>query len=111
MARNLGMAILGTSMAAMLKLAWGIVPSYLSERFPTSRRAVGVGFGYSAGALLGAWFSIYVWWAHQIPFIKRIEGQDLWLSPSVILTIGTIMTFVSLMFSPETKDIELSDNK
>jgi MFS family permease len=109
--RNLGMAILGTCMAAMLKLGWGIVPAYLSERFPTSRRAVGVGFGYSSGALLGAWFSIYVWWAHQIPFINRIEGQDLWLSPAVILTIGAVMTFGSLLYSPETKDIELSDNE
>jgi MFS family permease len=107
--RNLVMAVLGTCMAAMMKLAWGIVPAYLSERFPTSRRAVGVGFGYSAGALLGAWFSIYVWWAHQIPFISSIEGQDLWLSPAVVLTIGAIMTFASLMFSPETKDKELSE--
>ena len=108
-ARNLWLAVLGTVMAAMLKLAWGIVPAYLSERFPTKRRAVGVGFGYSSGALLGAWFSIYVWWAHSIPFIKAIEKQDMWLSPAVILTIGSIMTFVSLLYSPETRGIELSD--
>jgi MFS family permease len=57
-ARNLWMAVLGTVMAAMLKLAWGVVPAYLCERFPTKRRAAGVGFGYSAGALLGAWFSV-----------------------------------------------------
>lgn len=106
--RDLWLAVLGTTMAAMLKLAWGVVPAYLSERFPTSRRAVGVGFGYSSGALLGAWFSVYVWWAHSIPFIAAIEKQDMWLSPAVILTIGAIMTFVSLLFSPETKDLELS---
>jgi MFS family permease len=109
LAHNLLLAVAGTTMAAMLKLAWGIVPAYLSERFPTSRRAVGVGFGYSSGALLGAWFSIYVWWAHSIPFIRAIEGQDMWLSPAVILTIGSIMTFASLFFSPETRGIELAD--
>ena len=65
--RNLWMAVLDTVMAAMLKLAWGVVPAYLCERFPTGRRAAGVGFGYSSGALLGAWFSVYVWWAHKIP--------------------------------------------
>ena len=96
-------------MAAMLKLAWGVVPAYLCERFPTQRRAAGVGFGYSAGALIGAWFSIYVWWAHKIPFISAIEGQDMWLSPAVILTVGAVITFVSLMFSPETKHLELSE--
>jgi MHS family proline/betaine transporter-like MFS transporter len=109
LAHNLGLAIAGTTMAAMLKLAWGIVPAYLSERFPTKRRAVGVGFGYSSGALLGAWFSIYVWWAHSIPFIRAIEGEDMWLSPAVILTVGSIMTFCSLIYSPETRGIELAE--
>jgi len=108
-ARNLGMAVLGTCMAGMLKLAWGIVPAYLCERFPTGRRAAGVGFGYSSGAVLGAWFPIYAWWAHKIPFIAGIEGQDLWLSPAVILTIGSVMTFISLLYSPETKDLHLAE--
>jgi MHS family proline/betaine transporter-like MFS transporter len=108
-ARNLKMAIFGTVMAAMLKLAWGVVPAYLCERFPTRRRAAGVGFGYSSGALLGAWFSVYVWWAHKIPFISKIEGQDMWLSPAVILTIGAAMTFISLLFSPETKHLQLDE--
>jgi len=107
-ARNIKLALLGTTMAAMLKLAWGIVPAYLSERFPTKRRATGVGLGYSSGALLGAWFSIYVWWAHRIPFIAAVEKQDMWLSPAVILSVGAIMTFVSLLYSSETKDCDLS---
>jgi MFS family permease len=107
--RKIGMAILGTTMAAMLKLAWGMVPAYLCERFPTKTRASGVGFGYSSGALIGAWFGVYVWWAHSIPFIGAIEKQDLWLSPAVILTIGSIMTFASLLFSPETKDLHLDE--
>ncbi len=105
---SIGMALVGCCMAGMLKLAWGMLPAYLCERFPTKNRAVGVGFGYSAGALIGAWFSVYVLMAHQIPFISSIEGKDLWLSPAVILTIGAIMTWVSLLFSPETKDLELS---
>ncbi len=107
--RNLWKAVLGTVMAAMLKLAWGVVPAYLCERFPTRRRAAGVGFGYSSGALLGAWFSAYVWWAHKIPFIASIEKQDMWLSPAVVLTVGAAMTFISLKFSPETKDLHLDE--
>ncbi len=109
LARNIGMAILGCCMAGMLKLAWGIVPAYLCERFPTKRRAAGVGFGYSAGAILGAWFPIYTLWAHKIPFIHNIEGQDTWLSPAVVLTVGAIMTFCSLLYSPETKHLQLDE--
>jgi MFS transporter, MHS family, proline/betaine transporter len=108
-ARSIGMAILGTCMAGMLKLAWGMLPAYLCERFPTETRATGVGFGYSSGAIVGAWFNVYVLLAHKIPFISAIEKQDLWLSPAVILSIGAVMTFVSLLFSPETKDLELAE--
>lgn len=107
--RNLWMAVVGCCMAGMLKLAWGIVPAYLCERFPTKRRAAGVGFGYSAGAIIGAWFPIYTLWAHNIPFIQRIEGKDIWLSPAVVLTVGSIMTFASLLFSPETKHLHLDE--
>ena len=81
----------------------------LCERFPTKRRAAGVGFGYSAGAIVGAWFPLYVLWAHKIPFIRAIEGPDTWLSPAAVLTVGAIMTFISLLFSPETKHLHLDE--
>ena len=34
--------------------AWGIVPGYLSERFPTEARGVGTGFSYHAGVGIGS---------------------------------------------------------
>ena len=34
--------------------AWGIVPGYLTERFPTDARGVGTGFAYHVGAGLGS---------------------------------------------------------
>lgn len=33
---------------------WGIVPSYLTERFPTAARGVGPGFAYHMGAAVGS---------------------------------------------------------
>jgi len=50
-----------------------------------------------------------VWWAHKIPFTAAIEKQDMWLSPAVVLTFGAVMTFVSLLYSPETKHLELDE--
>jgi len=38
-----------------------------------------------------------------------IEKQDMWLSPSVVLTVGAVMTFVSLLYSPETKQLQLDE--
>jgi MFS family permease len=34
--------------------AFGVVPTYLSERFPTATRGVGAGFAYQTGAALAA---------------------------------------------------------
>ena len=35
--------------------AWGMVPGYLSERFPTEARGVGTGFAYHAGVGIGSY--------------------------------------------------------
>ncbi len=109
--RNFKLALLGAVVAGMFKIHWGILPAYLSERFPTKNRSVGVGFGYSAGALVGgAGITPLVALFHSLPFISSVEGPgELWFSASISLTIGAAMTFVSLLFSPETKHLELSE--
>ena len=40
--------------------AWGIVPGYLSERFPTEARGVGTGFSYHVGVGIGAFAPILI---------------------------------------------------
>jgi MFS family permease len=107
--RSLALALAAAIMAACFKVAWGIVPAYLSERFPTRSRSAGVGLGYSAGALLGGGFIVpLVGLLHGLPVVKAIEGgQELWLSASCALTLGAVITFLSLVWSPETKDVDL----
>jgi len=109
--KNFMLAVCAAMLAALLKIQMGVLPAYLSERFPTRSRSVGVGFGYSAGALVGgAGITPLVALFHVIPWIAQIEGeQELWLSASVVLTIGAVVSFVNLYFSPETKDVELSE--
>lgn len=109
--RSMAIAIAAAILAASLKLAWGMVPAYLSERFPTKTRSVGAGFGYALGSLLGgAGVTPLVGLFHQIPAIMSIEGTDeLWLSASAALTIGAIIAFVGLLYSPETKGVDLKN--
>jgi MHS family proline/betaine transporter-like MFS transporter len=109
--RNFRLALLGAVLAGCLKLAWGVIPAYLCERFPTKSRSVGVGFGYSAGAVLGgAGVTPLVALFHTLPFIAAVEGpSELWLSASSVLTIGAGVTFISLLFSPETRHLDLSE--
>jgi hypothetical protein len=51
---------------------------------------------------------VYVWWAQKIPFIGRLKTGFVALT-AVILTIGSVMTFVSLLYSPGTKYLELDE--
>jgi len=108
--RNLALALAAAVLAASFKMAWGIVPAYLSERFPTRIRSSGVGLGYSVGALVGgACIVPLVGLLHEVPALAVIEGnQELWLSASCVLTLGAVITFLSLLWSPETKDVDLS---
>jgi MFS family permease len=103
------MAVVGITLLVLLELMWGMLPAYLAERFPTRRRATGLGLGYTSGAVLGGWFSVYVWWTHQIPFVADMEGQDLWFSAALIMMLGSVLTLISALFSPELKDLNLED--
>ena len=107
--QSLALALFAALCAASFKLAWGIVPAYLAERFPTRMRSVGVGLGYSAGALVGgAGIVPLVGLFHLIPSVARIEGPgELWLSSAAVLTLGAVLSFVALLKSPETRDAAL----
>ena len=109
--RSMTIALIAAVLAASLKLAWGMVPAYLSERFPTKTRSVGGGFGYALGSLLGgAGVTPIVGLIHHIPAVMAIEGpNELWLSASAALTIGSLIAFLGLFFSPETKGTNLED--
>ena len=103
MTRSMAIAVVACIFAATLKLAWGIVPAYLSERFPTKAPVVvGVGFrvfGRRAGRRRRQ--CPYSWrYSHEIPSIAAIEGpKELWLSAAGVLTIGAMITFLSLWWS------------
>ena len=76
--------------------AWGIVPGYLSERFPTEARGVGTGFAYHVGVGMGA-FAPYLIGALQD------AGTDL-RRAMLWCIIGAGIGVVTLLWlGPETK--------
>jgi SHS family lactate transporter-like MFS transporter len=76
--------------------AWGIVPGYLSERFPTEARAVGTGFAYHVGAGLGSFtpFLIGSLQDRGVPLANAMLG--------CIITAG-ILVVILLWMGPETR--------
>jgi SHS family lactate transporter-like MFS transporter len=88
----LGALIVGVFAAGCL----GVMPGYLSERFPTSARAVGAGFAYHVGAGLGA-FTPYL--------VGRLQDRGLAL-PSVMggcIVISGLLVILFVWMGPETR--------
>ena len=76
--------------------AWGIVPTYLSERFPTVARAAGAGFAYHAGAALGSFTP---------QFIGLLQDRGTPLADAMALCIGAagVLVITVLWMGPETR--------
>jgi len=76
--------------------AWGIVPGYLSERFPTEARAVGTGFAYHVGAGLGA-FTPYL--------IGSLQDSGVALASAMLscIVVAGVLVLVMLWLGPETR--------
>jgi MFS transporter, SHS family, lactate transporter len=92
----LGAALVGFGCAG----AWGIVPGYLSERFPTDARAVGTGFAYHVGAGLGA----------GTPFLigaLRDGGMTLASAMLLCINVAGVLVLVMLWLGPETRGTKL----
>jgi SHS family lactate transporter-like MFS transporter len=76
--------------------AWGIVPGYLSERFPTEARAVGTGFTYHVGAGLGSFTPT---------LIGRLEDGGMPLANAMFgcIAVAGVLVLVMLWLGPETR--------
>jgi SHS family lactate transporter-like MFS transporter len=76
--------------------AWGMAPSYLTERFPTAVRAVGPGFSYHAGAFVGSLTPL---------FIGRMQDHHIALSHAMFgcIAVAGLLIASSIWLGPETR--------
>jgi SHS family lactate transporter-like MFS transporter len=81
--------------------AWGIVPGYLSERFPTEVRGVGTGFAYHVGVGIGAF-------APALIGALSDAGTDLRRAMMWCILAGGTGIVTLLWLGPETKGRELA---
>jgi SHS family lactate transporter-like MFS transporter len=80
--------------------AWGIVPGYLSERFPTEVRGVGVGFSYHVGVGLGGFAPMFIG-------ALQDAGTDLRLAMLWCIIGGGTLVVTLLWLGPETQGRDL----
>lgn len=80
---------------------WGIIPGYLTERFPTAARGCGPGFAYHVGAAIGS---------VTPTLIGALKDHGMMLNHAMALFIGTACSLVILLMwaGPETKGVQFA---
>jgi SHS family lactate transporter-like MFS transporter len=76
--------------------AWGMVPSYLTERFPTAARAAGAGLAYHVGAGLGAF-------TPQFIGLMQDRGVALPNAMAGCITAAGVLVILLIWMGPETR--------
>ena len=85
--------------------AWGMAPSYLTERYPTAARAVGPGFAYHAGAAVGSFTPTFIGWLQD-------QGIKLPTAMSTCMLSAGLLLVIVIWLGPETRGWSFtSDNK
>jgi SHS family lactate transporter-like MFS transporter len=91
-----GGALMGFFGAGM----WGMVPTYLSERFPTEARGVGSGFSYHAGAAVGSLTPTVLGWLVD-------SGWRLPNAMALCIASSLVVVVAMLWLGPETRGRQL----
>jgi len=80
-------------------MAWGIVPSYINERFHTSVRASAYGIGYTLSILIASFYSFYMLALKAFVPYKYTQ--------IVLLVLAGILVVIGAILGPETKEVNM----
>ncbi|MDQ2802004.1 MAG: MFS transporter [Pseudomonadota bacterium] len=98
-----GQPLMTTFLACLFYLIvvspWGILTTYLCERFPTNVRASGYGIGYSLAVIVPAFSAFYM--------LGLKAFMPYAYTPVVLLAISGVLIIIGAMMGPETRDVEL----
>lgn len=79
---------------------WGIVTTYICERFPTHVRASGYGIGYSLAVVIPAFNGAYMLALQNVmPYAY---------TPVVLIALSGVLVVIGAVMGPETRDVELA---
>jgi MFS family permease len=99
-----GASYLATAIATMafyilIVSPWGIVTTYIAERFPTQIRASGYGIGYSAAVVIPAFTGFYL--------LGLSSLMPYEFAPLVLLVVSGVLIIAGGLLGPETREVEM----
>lgn len=79
---------------------YGVIHTYVIERFPTEIRATGYGVGYSLSIVIPAFYGFYMGWLENLmPYRYTVLP---------LLALGGLLMMVGAWMGPETRDLQFA---
>ncbi|MGC2681703.1 MAG: MFS transporter [Candidatus Nitrosopolaris sp.] len=82
--------------------AFGPIPAFLSERFPTAIRNSASGFVYNGGLIIGSWSPLIA-----IQLLSLAHPQFIPYALAINIIIGSIIILIGSRLNPDTRDADL----
>src|SRR4029077_16563563 len=87
------------ALAILVTSPWGVIVTYINERFATEVRATGFGVGFSLSVIIPSFYAFYLsWLGTRVP---------MHLAPVVLLCAGGLIGAVGAWLGPETREVDL----
>ncbi len=91
-------ALLVCALAVLVTSPWGVIVTYINERFATEVRATGFGVGFSLSVIVPSFYAFYLsWLSAWVP---------LRFAPVVLLCLGGLIGAAGALLGPETKEVD-----
>lgn len=86
-------------LAVLVTSPWGVIVTYINERFATEVRATGFGVGFSFSVIIPSFYAFYMSWLSAVLPLR--------LTPVVLLCVGGLIGALGAWLGPETRDVDL----
>ncbi|EQB70845.1 MAG: proline/betaine transport permease [Thermoplasmatales archaeon A-plasma] len=100
-----GSLIFASVIAFLTTGIYGVIPAFLSEKYPTEVRSTGTGLGFNGGFILGNWSTVF------LLLIVSFAAATFFEWWGIFVIIGELFILVSALLSRETRGANLSEIK
>ncbi|GAA5173066.1 MFS transporter [Pseudonocardia eucalypti] len=91
--------VFATAALVLTVSPWGIVSTYILERFATGVRASGYGIGYSLAVIVPGFYAFYML---GLGYLMPYE-----YTPIVLIVLGGALSTAGALLGPETKEVDI----
>jgi MFS family permease len=85
-------------LSVIVTAPWGVIVTYINERFVTDVRATGFGVGFSLSVIIPSFYAFYM---SGLGLVMPFNA-----TPAVLLLIGGVIATLGAYMGPETKDVD-----